>query len=459
MNEVDVLIRAVDAGDTYLYWRWLDDPDRPEYTVLPAAELTALLTRLVRALPAQLSPTESRDEAARRALVTGELADPGRERELSAALAAVILPPALREQLARRAAAGTAIRVRLTPSPRLASVPWELLVVTPEHRLLDLARIEHELPAAVHADRAVTPRGWAARAEQPILAVIDPVLPAGLDGLSQTLEQDDVNSFTNRLFEYGDRVSENDLEVAIGARFTRVELSAALRTPRSRFLYFGHVSAKPDEPGSAALHLSDGEQIWGRATPLAGNAGPAAHRPFSALDLFLGTHSADEAGWRPYGTGGPADGHVLWPMPPRVAVIACEGGADYRAMETFGLVVAMANAGAELITTTRWVTPSTAAFRAVGMPTGSPTIDLALRVDAAHETEDPAAVLTAWQRDRLRHWCGGGDIGVADTPLIWAALSTTVAKARPGVPVPDSAAAGERARPVAAPPAVTGSRR
>ena len=75
---VDLLIRAADAGDTYLTWRWLDDPTRPDYHVLDADQLAGPLDRLASSLVALL-PGESQAQAVERALSRGAFADPDRE--------------------------------------------------------------------------------------------------------------------------------------------------------------------------------------------------------------------------------------------------------------------------------------------------------------------------------------------------------------------------------------------
>jgi len=435
----EVLVRATDAGDTYLTWRWLDDPAHPEFAVLPAASVGAAGELLAAALPTAL-PGETPAEGVRRALTRGPFATPAAERELSAALTETVFPPRLREQIAARARAGERVLVRLTPSPRLARIPWELLFVTAGRRLLEVAELVHEPPAAVHAERPRLPEQWQRVRGRPVLLVIDPPMPRGATGLGPVLDRADQVLFARRLSELAaaGRLPRAERADAIRST-TRLDLHKALATPRSRLFFLGHVSARADEPGSAALHLSDTARIWGTATPLGRpgpdgrpRADPDAHRPFAALDLFLGTVDADERVWRRYGDAGPQRGHELWPMPARVALIACDGHADFRAEETFGLVVAMIHAGAELVTTTRWTLPADREFR--GLPGARadtrPVTELALRVDAAHETADPVADLTAWQRARLRAWSTGAADPADGTPLVWASPTHTVAPAR-----------------------------
>ncbi|WP_040801904.1 CHAT domain-containing protein [Nocardia higoensis] len=437
-DPVDVLVRATDAGDTYLSWRWLDDPAHPEFAVLPAARVGAADELLAAGLPTAL-PGETAEAGVRRALISGPFATPAGERALSAALTDVVFPQRLREQIAARARASARVRVRFTPSPRLARIPWELLFVTAGQRLLEVAEFVHEPPAAVHAERPRLPEEWQRVRERPALLVIDPPTPRSAVGYGPVLDRSDQLLFLRRLSEHAaaGRVPRAERASAIRAS-TRHDLSAALAVPRSRLFYLGHVSARSEEPGSAALHLSDTAQTWGEATPLSrvgpdgiARVDPRDHRPLAALDLFLGTVNADEPVWRSYGSTGPRRGHELWPMPPRVAMIVCEGHADFRAEETFGLVVAMIHAGAGLVTTTRWTLPADREFRRLpGVAADArPVTELALRVDAAHECADPVAELTAWQRDRLRAWCGDS-ADPTGTPLVWASPTHTIAPAR-----------------------------
>lgn len=438
-DPVDVLVRATDAGDTYLTWRWLDDPAHPEFAVLPADRVAEAGERLAAALPAAL-PGESTVEGVHRALCTGPFATLAGERALSATLTEAVLPERLRGQITERARSAIRVRLRLTPSPRLARIPWELLFVATGQRLLEVAEIVHEPPAAVHAERPRLPEDWAQARERPALLVIDPPTPRGAVGYGPVLDRSDQLLFLRRLSRHAaqGRVPRAERASSIGA-VTRRDLSVALSTPRSRLFYLGHVSARSDEPGSAALHLSDTARTWGEAAPLSriGSDGrprvdPRDHRPLAALDLFLGTVNAGEPVWRSYGSAKAQRGHELWPMPPRVAMIVCEGHADFRAEETFGLVVAMIHAGAGLVTTTRWTLPADREFRKLpgAAPDARPVTDLALCVDTAHEGPDPVAELTAWQRERLRAWCDGSADPATGTPLVWASPTHTIAAPR-----------------------------
>ncbi len=70
-------------------------------------------------------------------------------------------------------------------------------------------------------------------------------------------------------------------------------------------------------------------------------------------------------------------------MPPRVALLACASGGDYRFDEATGLVAAVVLGGAQLVTATLWSLPTTAGYRQFTGPTdGDPMADVVIAVDA-----------------------------------------------------------------------------
>ncbi len=433
---VDVVVRAADAGDTYLSWRWLDDVHTPHASRLSAATLKSVLERLDDAL---IAPRSGEDpDGVRRALTEGDFSNLAAERDLADHLTAAALPAPLVQQLLDRVDRGFHIRFRLTPSPMLARIPWEVMAVDPTRRLIEVADITYDPPAIIHASRSRPAVAWRERRTQPAVFIVDPKFPTSrgprpfgpvFDGVS------DSKVLRNRIREHeeiggADAGAHTD---SVGRLISREDLSDLLRAaPRSRFFYFGHVTATPDEPGTASLHLSDPAMTWGMAEPKRIKDFPTDHRPLSALDLMLGTTmTADPAVWTLYGADRPQAGHEIWPMPPRVALIACESGIDYRSAETFGLVIAMLDAGAELVTTTRWPLPTGKAFRDhhPDLPRGvSPPVDLGLAVDHAHTLDDPVHHLADWQRGQLQLWRAHGEIQYS--PLLWAALIHTLAPMR-----------------------------
>ena len=418
----ELLIRAVDAGDTYVSFRWLDDPANPYVHRIPSRDLAPALAELDGALIGSDSDgSEAADRERIQRAFTGKLTHPRSEEALSSSLAQHILPTDIRTAILARYRPGHPILIRLTPSASLARVPWELLTVHHQTRLIELADIRYEPPASVHVGRAEVPGPWNDDvASRPTLYVIDPQLPAGC-GLGQTLASTALTTPSDytALVKHVDThpsTSVSGIHRGIG----RWELSDELHTQPGRFFYFGHVSSTLDEPGSASIHLSDKATRWGRAQTM------NDHRPLCSLDLLLGTQDAElDEGERISSSYRDRSGDDLWPMPRRVAMIACEGGADYRSAETFGLVIAMFHAGAQIVTTTRWTMPSPQAFvdYAADVASPTPTTELALEVDRTQRAADPVAALAEWQRAKLAQWRADPDPGPASSPLTWAGIT------------------------------------
>lgn len=428
MNSI-LLIRALDAGDTHISFRWLDDAERPIVHRVPADVMRELMARLDRALIGGQQGEGNSVESA----LSGPLTRPDSEYALAEDLSRSVMPEVIRTEVSRRGSAGS-ILIRITPSRVLARVPWELLVVGGLTRLVDVADLCYEPPAAVHVGRARLPAQWTDWAAQPVTYIVDPLLPpkAGLGRIYLSagtlpapgdemvgLAAADTAALAERV-----RLRPATPGSGVGRVVGRSELSHELRIRPARLVYVGHVSATLEEPGSASLHLSDEEFEWGLAEVL-----NDVHRPLSALDLLLGTSFPDLGeGDAPEEGGLP--GHDLWPMPARVAVIACEGGADYRSSETFGLVLAIFNAGAEVVTTTRWIMPSDNAFRvfAGSRSAPGPTTEMALAIDDTHCADDPVRALGAWQRSKLHAW--RDNPSASTSPLTWAGVTCHVCPAR-----------------------------
>ena len=111
------------------------------------------------------------------------------------------------------------------------------------------------------------------------------------------------------------------------------------------------------------------------------------------------------------------------PVPPRVALLACASGGDYRFDEATGLVAAMILGGAELVTATLWSLPTAAGYRlfASTAADGDPMSDAIRAVDRAHEADDAGRAVNGWQREQMRRWRDGD---LTASPLYWAALAT-----------------------------------
>ncbi|MBO3747411.1 CHAT domain-containing protein [Streptosporangiaceae bacterium NEAU-GS5] len=404
----ELLIRAVDQRDTYLAWRWLDRPRNVKYSVVDAGALSGALAGLDEALPRPLR-AESIDAAARRALIDGPFADPVRELSLARILSETMLPDGLAAELAL-SDGRPSVRLRITPSRRLARVPWELLVLPDGRRLLEVADVFTDPPAVLHVKRGRLPGRWKDLAEHPVLYVLDPqthCLPPVLDDA-----YDAVEAWLDQRRDDG-RIRPDDREAALfSGAAGREWLGRRLRGHAySRLLYYGHASAADQEPGSAAIHLADSADVYGLAAPIAG------HRPFTALDILVGTAMSP--------------GHRIWPMPPRVALIGCNSGGDYQYHEPFGLVISCLNAGAELVSATRWTLPTDRAFALFAScttPGFGPTTELVINVDRCHDGADAPRLLSDWQREKLHAWINSGRM--SDTPLVWASMTTHLALGR-----------------------------
>ena len=317
-------------------------------------------------------------------LWSGPLTVPGDERELAVRLGAALLPEALRAALA----SGDRDRpetVTVAARGWLAAVPWDGLALDPEGtRLVERAHVLGGLPATVHVGRARRPDE---RADGPAVRVVDPGPSTRAEGdgpkwkllypLGHPAEWDEV-------LADGEFLDPSD-----GAGLGVAEFGDLLRhRAPERLLYFGHaVSGTTAAPAAAALVLTD-------------ERGDA--RLFTAFDWL-----ADPAGF---------------PAPPRVAVIGC-GSDDSGIAEQSGLPIAAINAGAGLVTATRWVLPLDP------RPDLRPATALAIAVDRAHAAPDPVEALRRWQLERLDRWRARGEL--LDTPLMWASLVTYLAAGRP----------------------------
>nr|WP_036496480.1 hypothetical protein [Nocardia sp. BMG111209] len=402
-----------DAGDLYLSWHWAGEVDTPGVAVIPEGQVEAAVARFAAALPRPEMPGGLES-----AFISGELATFDAENELAQYLSRVFLPFRLGEQLHRLWTSGVRPYVRWQPSPRVARIPWELLAPDPEVRLLDIADIGTLAPTGlVHAPGRVA-RSWAADRALPVVAVLDPRVPGfrADSPLGSVLGRMDGQApLARRVAEYGDRLRPAVGDPVDAFRRTDIDrdwLGHALRAGAARLVYVGHVTAAAPESGrseEARLHLACTDATTGFA-PV-----DRIHRPLSAKDLILGTHAA---------AADPVDGSRMWPIPGRVALIACESGGDLRFGEALGLLAAMIHGGAELVTASRWTLPTDLAFQRFGAagPQARPLQDAVCAIDAAHERPDPVEALLRWQRERLAAWRETRQ--VVDSPLLWAAFAT-----------------------------------
>jgi len=339
----------------------------------------------MRSLASRLTPQQGEDR-------TGDgvwsipLTDPAEERSGAVRLGLGLLPPSLREELLAASATDPAHTVTIACRGWLARIPWETLALdrSGDVRLVERARVTAGLSPALVADRK---RPSGSPSDRPALRVIDPgprtgsaLLPLYPGGYPTEWYADSV-------------LADGEDLVPDGGPLSAADFGAILRdgTGWSRLFYLGHaLPGTSDAPAAAGL-------VFGTAT---GSDALSAH-------AWLGDPGA-------------------WPVPPRVALIACASD-DSGYLEQSGLVVAAINAGAELLTVTRWILPTDR-----DPPREIATTRLALAVDEAHRKPDPLDALRSWQRERLTAWREHERWD--DAPLLWASLATYVA---PGPAVKD----------------------
>ncbi|MUM03121.1 CHAT domain-containing protein [Mycolicibacterium sp. CBMA 334] len=375
-----LVLRFADVGvATYASLRVVGEPSRSVSWVLEEPHLQAACDELDLALPDPRNG-ETAGEAIERALRTGALADHDSELELARGLGAGLIGIDGWQLLADCVTSPRAA-LFVTPSPRLARVPWgQLAMPGPDGlRLMEL--------------RATV--GWSARRDRPAVLVLDPRIPGQRpdSALGSVLGRPSPRSALARHFaplvDAGQVLPAASTPEELFRRtdIDRHWLAQACASEPARLLYVGHASAAEGGVGHAdraALHLAEG-------------------CAFTAADVM-------------------AAGLAI---PPRVALLACASGGDYRFDEATGLVAAMVLGGAQLVTATLWSLPTTAGYRRFASgPTElvvDPMAETVAGVDLAHCEQDAGIAVNRWQRTQLRRWRDGD---VTASPLYWAALAT-----------------------------------
>ncbi|HMR47836.1 MAG TPA: CHAT domain-containing protein [Arachnia sp.] len=329
---------------------------------------------------------QNRTEVAVRRSLRGGLTVPKTEARIMRALSQALLPAQLREEIQHCIDSGAWLRVQVAPSPQAAAVPWGLLFLDDNRRLLDVADITWLAPVLLRdlgdseAPAAATPD--ATRAPSP-LHIIDPSL-----------------AWEKQLFNDLSEIDGFLGEHAVGERreVTSGGLSKALKDGPTRFYFLGHCSPPSQRSDSTGMVLSN---------------------PGSSFQDSL---TADELMKDP----------GRWPMPSRAAVVACASGVDMADFEPFGLATALLNNGAGLVQATLWTLPTDHALKRLGRVKRRPFLSLAMAVDAAQRADDPAAHLNSWQRHQLRKWRGRplNQESVDSSPLLWGAAMTMTAPPR-----------------------------
>jgi hypothetical protein len=438
-DRLTLVLRFADVGIvTYASLRIVGQPSRTVNWVVEEPILLAALQELVGALP-EPRGSENRRDAIERALTTGPFAAPDTELTIAYILG-VLLIGAPGWQLLTECVATPRAVLFVSPSSRLARVPWGLLAVpksgpskeelvrarqdaitasgrvaaqipwqladigahTDGYRLMELVDVLMAVPPnIVHSPRA--PAGWDARRDGPAVLVLDPRVPGQRPDstlgsvLGRPSPETQLAQHFGALMERRPVLPDVDNVVELFRRqdADRVWLAKQLAQAPSRLMYVGHASSAHDQADRAALHLACTAEIPGDAEAIGG------HRPLTASDLMS----------------------LQLPIPPRVALLACGSGGDYQFDEATGLVAAMVLGGAQLVSATLWSLPTSAAYRrfaAVGEP-ADPMADVVVAVDDAHEGADAGCAVNHWQRAQMRSWRDGV---VTASPLYWGALVT-----------------------------------
>jgi hypothetical protein len=293
-----------------------------------------------------------------------------------------------------------------------AEIPWpavDIDTLTEGYRLLELVDVLMAVPPnIVHAPRSGA--GWADRGDRPPLLVLDPRVPGQRPDseLGSVLGRPSPETPVARHFaELRSREPvlprvDDVVELFRRSDADRTWLADRLAERPSRLLFVGHASAAADRADGAALHLACTAASSGDADAI------GEHRPLTASDIIA----------------------LRLPMPPRVALLACASGGDYRFDEATGLVAALILGGAQLVTATLWALATTAGYRQFGPGTGAedPMAEVIVAVDQAHTAADAGCAVNRWQRDRMRQWRAGD---TSASPLYWAALATFAVDGEP----------------------------
>ncbi|WP_139359972.1 CHAT domain-containing protein [Mycobacterium sp. D16Q16] len=387
-----LVLRFADVGvATYASLRVVGEPSRTITWVVEQQALETACAALNAALP-DPSGAETALVVIERALTTGAFVGVETELNLARMLGSALVAADGWTLLSALSDGGSPERAVLfvTPSPRLARVPWGQLAMpgADDVRLMELADVLMAVPPnIVHAPRA--PARWRDRQNGPVVLLLDPRIPGQRPDstLGSVLGRPSPEAALTRHF--GELMAGHRVLPAVGApvelfRRTDIDrdwLARACAQHPARLLYVGHASAAEGTVGHAeraALHLAE-------------------DRPLTAADMMATRLS----------------------IPPRVALLACSSGGDYRFDEATGLAAAMILGGAELVTATLWSLPTAAAYGQFGLSAKDPMADTVAEVDRAHRGEDAGRAVNRWQRVQLRRWRDGD---CAATPLHWAAV-------------------------------------
>jgi hypothetical protein len=386
-----LVLRFADVGTaTYASLRVVGRPSRTVTWVVSDEHLVESLEQLAEALPDPRG-SETRRDALERAVGRGPFSAPATEAAIARDLGTRLISQEAWRLLVECVSSPRAA-LFISPSARLARVPWGLVAMPGDdpYRLMEIVDVLMAVPPnIVHSPRHAV--GWADRHHRPPLLIVDPRVPGQLpdSALGSVLGRPSADTVLAQHF--ADVMKRRGALPDVGSAVElfrrsdadRAWLAGMLANKPSRMLYVGHATAADGDVGHAdraSLHLAD-------STPLA------------ASDLIA----------------------KRLPMPPRVAMLACASGGDYRFDEATGLVAAMFLGGAQLVTATLWSLPTAAGYRQFASSDTDPMTAAIIAVDTAQEQDDAGRAVNRWQREQLRKWRDGD---ATASPLYWAALVT-----------------------------------
>jgi CHAT domain len=426
-DRLTLVLRYADVGiATYASLRVVGQPTRTVTWVVEEPILLAALQEMADALPDPRG-AETRRGAVERALTTGPLATPRTELTVAYILGVLLIGSQGWDLLMECVANPRAV-LFVAPSARLAAVPWGLLAMpttgptteelvraraaamtpsgpvaaripwqrddlssrTEGYRLMELVEVLMAAPPnIVHSPRSPAP--WT---DGPPVLILDPKVPEQRPDspLGSVLGRPGADTRLARHFTA--LMQRRPVLPAVAASvelFRRTDadrewLAGLLAQAPGRLLFVGHASAADGDLGhadQAAIHLAE-------------------RLPLTAAELMASR----------------------LPLPPRVALLACASGGDYRFDEATGLVAAMILGGAQLVTATLWSLPTGAGYRQFAGTQDAnidPMAELIVAVDDAHQEPEAGFAVNRWQREQMRRWRDGD---VTASPLYWAALVT-----------------------------------
>ncbi|MFV0457837.1 MAG: CHAT domain-containing protein [Actinomycetales bacterium] len=314
----------------------------------------------------------------RAGLWASNLTSPDDELAAASLLGRALLPQPLSTALCRPSTSTAPDTVTIATRGWTSSLPWELLMIDETGtRLLERALVIGGLTPVIPASRTrIAPQ---ADPSSPGCAVVDPGPPTG------AVPPLYPSGYPDRLTREFNSVADAITPAGVGT--TKDDLAYHLHRMPSRFLYLGHVRPGTDADNADTALILSGQ-------------GPRGDHLTARQWLSEAHH---------------------WPAPARVALIGCASD-DTSTYEQTGLVVSAINAGARLVTSTRWPLPADHPHPRACTPTQplnhESLTDLAIAIHDAHTKPTALTHLRAWQLSQLTAWKHSGDLH--HSPLLWA---------------------------------------